>query len=236
MNTARRVMFPGPVSRTSRIMSADLLRPTTQRNAIAGPAGKLELLIDIPADAAGARVAVICHPHPMYGGTMTNKVVHMLAKAFNEFGVPAVRFNFRGVGASEGRYDEGAGETDDALVVMDWALQRWPGAALWAGGFSFGGSIAIRAAVARDVQRLVTVAPAIERISVGSELPRCPWLLVQGDRDELVDVAAIQRWVATLASPPQLKVLAGVDHFFHGRLNDLRSTVLDWLADSGARK
>jgi uncharacterized protein len=215
-------------------MSANLIRSTTERTTIAGPAGSLEALLEIPAGADGSRVAVICHPHPVYGGTMTNKVVHMLAKAFNERGVPALRFNFRGVGASAGSYDEGEGETQDALAAIDWALQRWPGAALWAAGFSFGGAIAVRAAVARDAQRLVTVAPAVHRFAVsGAELPRCPWLLVQGDRDELVDAGEIQRWVATLASPPQLALLAGVDHFFHGRLNELRAVVLDWLDATG---
>ena len=211
-------------------MSADLLRPTTERLTIAGPAGDLEALLETPAGAEGTRVAVICHPHPVYGGTMTNKVVHVLAKSFNERGVPAVRFNFRGVGASVGAYDEGTGETQDALAVIDWAMQRFPGAALWAAGFSFGGAIAVRAAIARNAKRLVTVAPAVHRFAVGgAQLPRCPWLLVQGDRDELVDAAEIQRWVATLEHPPQLALLPGVEHFFHGRLNELRSVVLEWL-------
>jgi alpha/beta superfamily hydrolase len=210
-------------------MSANLLRPSTERLTIAGPAGDLEALLETPASANAARVAVICHPHPVYGGTMTNKVVHVLAKTFNERGVSAVRFNFRGVGASAGAYDEGSGETQDALAVIDWSLQRFPGAALWVAGFSFGGAIAVRAAVARDAQRLVTVAPAVHRFAVdGAELPRCPWL-VQGDQDELVDAGEIQRWVATLAQPPQLALLPGVEHFFHGRLNELRSVVLEWL-------
>ena len=130
-------------------MSATLIRPTTERTTITGPAGSLEALLEIPAGADGSRVAVICHPHPVYGGTLTNKVVHMLAKAFNERGVPALRFNFRGVGASAGRYDEGEGETQDALAAIDWALQRWPGAGLWAAGFSFGGAIAVRPAECR---------------------------------------------------------------------------------------
>ena len=156
-------------------MSANLTRPTTERVTIAGPAGSLEALLDIPADADGSRVAVVCHPHPVYGGTMTNKVVHVLAKAFNERGVPSLRFNFRGVGASAGSYDEGAGETQDALAAIDWALQRWPGAALWAAGFSFGGAVAVRAAVARDAKRLVTVAPAVHRFAVGEvQLPTLP--------------------------------------------------------------
>lgn len=182
-------------------------------------------------ETGGARVAVICHPHPQYGGTMTNKVVHMLAKSCNELGVPAVRFNYRGVGASAGAYDEGNGETDDAVAVLDWAGQRWPQAELWLGGFSFGGAVAIRAAVRRDVRRLITVAPAIKRVAVDdANLPRCPWLLVQGDSDELVDCAGLRNWVNSLRAPPQFTVLAGVDHFFHGRLNELRDAVLQWSA------
>ena len=163
-------------------MTPDLTRPAAERLTIAGPAGDLEALVETPGQR-GRGVAVICHPHPVYGGTMTNKVVHVLAKTFNERGVPAVRFNFRGVGASAGAYDEGEGETQDALAVIDWALQRFPGAALWLAGFSFGGAIAVRAAMARDAQRLITVAPAVHRFAVdGAQLPRCPWLLVQGIR------------------------------------------------------
>jgi uncharacterized protein len=209
---------------------SDSIRPSTERITIPGPAGSLEALLETPAGADAARVAVVCHPHPVYGGTMTNKVVHVLAKSFNERGVPALRFNFRGVGASAGSYDEGEGETQDALAAIDWALQRYPGAELWLAGFSFGGAIAVRAAVAREAKRLVTVAPAVHRFAVGkAQLPRCPWLLIQGDNDELVDAGEIQRWVATLAAPPKLALLPGVDHFFHGRLNELRSVVLEWL-------
>ena len=199
---------------------------------IAGPAGPLEAKLEFPdgEDATPAVFGVACHPHPLFGGTMDNKVTHVLARSMMECGAPTFRFNFRGVGASAGAYDEGAGETQDALAVMDWALQRFPGAALWAAGFSFGGAIAVRAAVARDAKRLVTVAPAVHRFAVdGAELPRCPWLLVQGDRDELVDANEIQRWVATLAHPPRLALLPGVEHFFHGRLNELRAVVLEWL-------
>jgi len=199
---------------------------------IPGPAGDLEAIVEVPGDADAARVAVICHPHPSYGGTMTNKVVHMLARACNEFGVPAVRFNFRGVGASAGSYDEGVGETEDALAVLDWAANRWSGARLWAGGFSFGGAIAIRAAAGRDVRRLITVAPAIDRIAVDdARLPRCPWLIVQGDADELVDAADVQQWAQALPEAPRVAVLNGVEHFFHGRLNDLRHVVVSWLAE-----
>src|ERR1044072_1686557 len=183
-------------------MSANLLRPSTERLTIVGPAGDLEALLETPANADSTRVAVICHPHPVYGGTMTNKVVHVLAKTVQERGLPAGRFHFRGPGAGVGAYDEGVGETQDALAVIDWSLQRFPGAALWLAGFSFGGAIAVRAAMARAAKRLVTVAPAVHRFAVdGAELPRCPWLLVQGDRDELVGAGEIQRWVARLATP-----------------------------------
>ena len=137
---------------------SSLVRPVAESLSIAGPVGNLEAILETPVDASGAmvesavrpRIAVICHPHPLYGGTMTNKVVHMLAKACNELGVRALRFNYRGVGASAGKYDEGNGETDDAVAVVDWALSRWPGAELWLGGFSFGGGVAIRTAVLRN--------------------------------------------------------------------------------------
>lgn len=219
-------------------MSPLIVRPIAESPAITGPAGAIEALLETPADASGAplaaigrpRIAVICHPHPLQGGTMTNKVVHMLAKACNELGVPAVRFNYRGVGASAGNYDEGNGETEDALAVVDWVRTRWPEAELWLGGFSFGGAVAIRAASQRDTQRLVTVAPAVHRIPVdASRMPTCPWLLVQGDNDELVDAGEIQQWAATLATPPRLALLPGVDHFFHGRMNELRELVIQWV-------
>jgi len=226
-------------------MSPLIVRPIAESPAIAGPAGPIEALLETPSDASGApqaqatppRVAVICHPHPLQGGTMTNKVVHMLAKSFNELGVPALRFNYRGVGASAGSYDEGNGETDDALAVIDWALARWSGAELWLGGFSFGGAVAIRAASQRATRRLVTVAPAVHRIPVDvARMPTCPWLLVQGDNDELVDAGEIQQWMATLATPPQLALLPGVDHFFHGRMNELRELVIQWALQQEARQ
>jgi uncharacterized protein len=197
---------------------------------IAGPAGTLEALIDEPAGGIGSRVAVVCHPHPLYGGNMTNKVTHMLAKAFTDVGAVALRFNYRGVGASAGTYDDGRGETADALSVLDWAQREWPAAQLWLGGFSFGGAIAIRAASERDVRILVTVAPAVDRVGVAAaESPRCPWLLVQGDSDDVVDPKQVERWAMNLPVKPHVVMLAGVEHFFHGKLNELRSVVVKWL-------
>jgi uncharacterized protein len=205
-------------------------RPAVERLSITGPSGSLEGILETPPEADASRIAVICHPHPVYGGTMTNKVVHTLAKAFNELSVPAIRFNYRGVGASVGAYDEGRGETLDTLAVVGWANERWPQAKLWLGGFSFGGAVALRAAAQIEPARLVTVAPAIQRVDVTRvQPPRCPWLIVQGDNDELVNAVEIQTWAQSLDPPPQLSVLAGVDHFFHGRLNELREVVVRWV-------
>ena len=214
-------------------MNEAAARPTIERIAIAGPVGNLEGILETPQNAEFSRVAIICHPHPVYGGTMTNKVVHMLAKACNELGVPALRFNYRGVGASIGAYDEGRGETLDTLAVVRWANERWPHAKVWLGGFSFGGAVALRAAAQIDPARLITVAPAIQRVDVSRvKLPRCPWLLVQGDNDELVNANDVQAWVETLDPKPQLALLSGVDHFFHGRLNELRDVVVRWVEET----
>jgi uncharacterized protein len=205
-------------------------RPQLESLSIPGPAGRLEAVLETPPDADPQRLAVICHPHPVYGGTMTNKVVHMLAKACNDLGVAAIRFNYRGVGASEGAYDDGRGETLDTLAVIRWAQTRSPGARLWLGGFSFGGTIALKAAAQTQPERIVTVAPAIQRVDVSRvALPSCPWLLVQGDQDELVNAQQVQAWAATLTPAPELAVLPGVDHFFHGRLNELREVVVRWV-------
>ena len=122
--------------------------------------------------------AVVCHPHPQFGGTLDNKVVHTLARAFNQLGAPAIRFNFRGVGTSAGSYDDGRGEIEDALAVIAYGRERWPGAALWLGGFSFGGSVVVWAAGEAAPARLVAVAPGITKLGVtGAAPPECPWLM-----------------------------------------------------------
>lgn len=216
-------------------MASSIVAP--ERLAIDGPAGALEALLEWPtgappagsasASAAGVgAVGVVCHPHPLFGGAMTNKVVHTVARAFRDQGAPTLRFNFRGVGASGGQYDEGRGETEDLLAVTAWAAHRLPGTALWLAGFSFGSWVALRALERLAPQRLVTVAPPVGRWDFGAlTRPRCPWLIVQGDRDELVDVRAVSRWAEETGAHPQLQVLAGADHFFHGRLHDLRDVV-----------
>lgn len=205
--------------------------PAPQTLMIPGPSGDLEAILEIPAAGDGTRVAVVCHPHPLHGGTMLNKVVHTLARTFNECDVATVRFNYRGVGKSVGVYDEGRGETRDALAVIDWALQRRPGSRLWLAGFSFGGGVAIRAAAERKTERLVTVAPAVARAPEEVQsLPDCPWLVVQGDQDEVIDPQLVFAWAKTLPSSAELEVLKEAGHYFHGRLAHLREAVQAWLA------
>jgi uncharacterized protein len=214
--------------------------PRAERLQLAGPGGRLELLIETPVDTgAGAAPAfgVVCHPHPLYGGTLDNKVVWTLARAFEELGAPAVRFNFRGVGASTGGYDAGGGETADALAVIAYGRERFPHAPLWLAGFSFGAAVALRAAPQARPALLVTVAPGIGTIDVSDvAAPACPWLIVQGDADDVVSPAAVIEWAGKISPPPELRLLPGAGHFFHGRINELRDTVLDFLRRFGERR
>ena len=191
-----------------------------------GPAGRIEGLLDDP-DAAPTAIAVVCHPHPLQGGSMQNKVAYMLARAFNDMGALSLRFNFRGVGKSQGAFDKGVGETDDALAAIDWLTRQHPGLPLWLGGFSFGSYVALRAQSRRPVQSLVTVAPAVERLDTGGlVLPGYPWVLVQGMADEVVSPQAVLRWARGLAQTPRIVEMTGAGHFFHGRLNELRDAVV----------
>ena len=214
------------------LLQSSFRPPPPQPAAIAGPSGVLEARVEDPAPGVvPAAVGVVCHPHPLYGGTMQNKVVHTLARAMQELGVPTVRFNFRGVGGSAGTYDGGAGELDDALAACAWARRRWNCEALWLAGFSFGSAVALQAAQSVAPRALVTVAPPVGRIIVAPvPRPACPWLVVQGDQDELVDVTQVRRWVGDYSPPPQCVVLEGAEHFFHGRLGDLRAAVLEFLS------
>ena len=204
-----------------------------ERRTLAGPAGAIEALIETPADAGAAVRAfgIVCHPHPLFGGTLDNKVVWTLARAFQQLGAPTVRFNFRGVGGSAGRYAEGEGETQDLLAVIAWGRGRWPGAALWLGGFSFGGVVALRAAAEAHPERVVLVAPGITKIDVSRvRPPACPWLVVQGDEDEVVPPQTVLAWAQSVTPAPEITLLPGAGHFFHGRINELREAVLAFMS------
>ncbi|MFT3818141.1 MAG: alpha/beta fold hydrolase [Rubrivivax sp.] len=197
----------------------------TQRRPVAGPAGAIECAVDEPAAGTAARgVAVLCHPHPQHGGTMDNKVVQTLARAAVQVGFRAVRFNFRGVGGSAGAWDQGRGEVDDALAVIQ-AL-RDPALPLALGGFSFGGAIATQAAArlaaaAAPPQRLVLVAPAV--VNFPAQPVSQDTLLIHGEADDVVPLAAVLDWARPQALP--VTVVPGTGHFFHGQLALLKQIV-----------
>jgi uncharacterized protein len=201
---------------------------------IDGPAGALEALLDDPREdtqgPAPAGFGVICHPHPLHGGTMQNKVVYTLARACQERGMPTLRFNYRGVGASAGSYDEGRGEIQDALAVVAAGRARWPDAALTLAGFSFGGMVSLRAAATAAPARLISVAPAVMRAAASIARPACPWLIIQGEVDEIVPSREVQAFAARFQPPPQLLLMPGAGHFFHRRLDELRDAAYAFLA------
>ncbi len=204
----------------------------TRREAIAGPAGTLSCAVDEPAAAASlagaaaaqAPVAVVCHPHPLHGGTMDNKVVQTLARAFVQSGWRSVRFNFRGIGDSQGAWDEGRGEVEDALAVI--ARYRAPGAPLLLAGFSFGGYVAASAASrlpeAERPSRIVLIGPA----TVNFPTPPVPadTLIVHGELDDVVPLAASFDWARPQGLP--VVVVPGGGHFFHGQLPLLKDIVM----------
>lgn len=198
---------------------------------IDGPTGQLEALLETPRANSVRRVAVLCHPHPLHQGSLMNKVVYTLSRAMNVLGVTAIRFNFRGVGASEGTFANGIGETDDVLAVADWAAQHYPDTELCLLGFSFGGMVAARAALSARPIQLVTVAPAASRMAglLDGCQPECPWLIVQGEADDVVPCAEVIEWVNGLSPGPELVVMPDTGHFFHGRLTKLREIVVNHL-------
>jgi len=207
--------------------------PQSQKISIRGPVGELEAILESPGDAGIHGVAVVCHPHPQHGGTMHNKVAHTLARSFVRSNFAVLRFNFRGTEGSDGVYDNGVGELEDALAAMAWIRQQKAEGPLWLAGFSFGAAIAVRAAVARDVDGLISVAPAIYRFAGNLDAqPDCPWLIIQGDEDELVEIDETVEWVDSLDPGPELLVMPGAEHFFHGRLHELREAVMAFVADN----
>jgi hypothetical protein len=197
----------------------------TQRRNVAGPSGAIECAIDMPAGTPRG-VAVVCHPHPQHGGTMDNKVVQTLARAFTQLGYTAVRFNFRGVGGSAGAWAQGPGEIEDALAVV--AALRVPELPLVLAGFSFGAYVASNAAARLaasaegGVQRLVLVGPAASRFDMMA-VPQ-DTLVIHGEADDVVPLAAVLDWARPQSLP--VTVVPGAGHFFHGQLSLLKSLVV----------
>ncbi|MDX1625076.1 MAG: alpha/beta fold hydrolase [Wenzhouxiangellaceae bacterium] len=194
---------------------------------LTGPAGRLECLSDVPEpDQARPATAVLCHPHPQHGGTMRNKVVTIMERSLRESGLRTVRFNFRGTGDSGGEFADGDGELEDLRTVVEWVRRTRPDDDLWLGGFSFGAWIALRAAQDLPVRMLITIAPPVERYGFAELVaPNCPWLVVQGDEDDVVSPEAVIEWSRSLDREPELVVMEGSGHFFHRRLMDLRGLI-----------
>jgi alpha/beta superfamily hydrolase len=212
----------------------------TARLLLDGAAGKIECASAVPE--APRAVAVIAHPHPLFGGTMDNKVVTTLMRAFVEAGVATFRLNFRGVGASEGAYDEGRGEADDMLRVVEHARGEFPSLPLYLAGFSFGGAVAVRVSGRVDFAQLVLVAPGFRRIT-GHDMGEAPdphdpnlgapgrhsaanTVVIHGDLDETVPLADSIAWAAVREVP--VVVVPGGEHFFHRKLHILREVVARW--------
>ena len=200
-----------------------------QKFSILGKTGNLEGIAHL-SDSTPRAIAVIAHPLPTMGGTMENKVVTTLAKTFAELGFVALRFNFRGVGKSDGMFDEGDGETNDVLAVVHYARQEFGELPLILSGFSFGAYVQARAAQQLHPHRMVLVAPAVGRFAPSTMLrtgmPLVPHdtLLIHGDLDEVVPLADVLQWARPLHLP--IVVLPGAEHFFHGQLNQIRQVVL----------
>lgn len=196
---------------------------------IDGPAGNLEIIEESPEGWQETDpVAVCCHPHSLHGGSMQNKVVHILARTFIALNAKAVRFNFRGVGRSEGEFANGVGEQDDLFAVIDWVRQNWPRAPVWLAGFSFGAFVAALCHERINPQRLLLVAPAVDMYPEFKSLriSTKDWILVQGGQDDIVSSEAVMQWAAQQANPARTIFLEETGHFFHGQLNVVRERIL----------
>jgi alpha/beta superfamily hydrolase len=205
-----------------------------------GRAGRLEALINAGSPAA-THAALVCHPHPLHGGTLHNKVVFHSMKALNSFGFPVLRFNFRGAGLSQGEHGQGKGEVEDVKTAMDWLHQQFHRPLIFA-GFSFGASVGLRAACPDwRAQALIGLGLPLVPLDDGSDdfsfLETCakPKLFVSGQRDPFASPAQLERLVASLPGPKKLVSIAGADHFFEGRLRELREVIEQWVRETIAR-
>jgi hypothetical protein len=198
---------------------------------ITGPAGRLESLLWTSAEAEPPFVAVVCHPHPLFGGTMHNKVVFQTAKALHEGGASVLRFNFRGVGHSEGGHDNGRGEQDDARAAIDYLATEFPGRPMLVAGFSFGSRVGLEVGCAdARVERLIGLGLPVDKMDL-SFLTNCskPKLIIQGGSDQFGSRKNVEALFATLPEPKKLAVIDGADHFFTGQLEKVTAAIDAWL-------
>lgn len=194
-----------------------------EKIVIAGPAGNLQSIICKGMEPERELIAILCHPHPQQQGTMYNKVVTTLHRTFRDLQITTIRFNFRGVGESEGCFAEAIGEVDDLRAVVAWAKKTYPTKKICLAGFSFGSFIAAKLASEMAVELLISVAPAVHHNDFANlSTIHCPWIVVQNDDDEVVPAEQVYTWVSTREEPLQLIRYAEGGHFFHGRLIKLR--------------
>lgn len=207
---------------------------------LTGPAGALEAILDDPADAVPLRAAVVfAHPHPQFGGTMHTKVVYQGAKALTRIGCAVLRFNFRGVGLSAGEFDRGPGELLDFIAALDYMASKYPGARLWAAGFSFGAWVALEAGATDDrVSALIGVAPPVATSVSGMnyEFPNTlvsakAKFFVQGEGDEVCPLEAMWTFYGKLEEPKELVVIDGADHLFEGKTREVGEALEELLGD-----
>jgi len=202
----------------------------TGNTFLEGPAGKLEAILKEPTGAV-TRAAIVCHPHPLFGGTMHNKVVFRIARAFADAGFAVLRFNFRGTGRSEGEHDSGRGEQDDLRSAIEFLERKYPDVEIWLAGFSFGSAVMLRAASCDDrVRAFIAVGVPVSKQNF-SDLARCnkPKLLVQGSNDQYGSVDQLEMFFASLDEPKQLKIIDDADHFFEGHLPELAEAVARFI-------
>ena len=199
-----------------------------------GPAGRLEAVLWSPPGGAPAMAAVVCHPHPLFGGTMHNKVVFQAAKALDTLGIAVLRFNFRGAGLSEGAHDRGRGELDDVRTALEYLATEYPGTPLLVAGFSFGCWVGLRVGCEdARVEKLIGIGAPVNN-SDFSYLQECikPKLFVHGGNDEHGNVEKVKKMVAGLPGENELVIVDGVDHFFAGRIEELGNAIRVWLQSS----
>jgi alpha/beta superfamily hydrolase len=211
-----------------------------------GPAGRLEALLNAGTESA-THAAIVCHPHPLFGGTLHNKVVFHTMKALNSFGFPVLRFNFRGAGLSHGEHDHGSGEVEDVRTALDWLDAEFHLPLVFA-GFSFGAAVGLRAACADSrVKAVIGVGVPAIPVTADTEAPRTytfeflsdcakPKLFVSGGRDQFGPRTKLEALVASVPEPKKLVVIEGADHFFEGRLRELRETIEDWARQTIVQK
>lgn len=206
------------------------------RLSLSGPAGVLAAVLTVPAARApGNAVAVVCHPHPLHGGSMDNKVVSTLVRLYRDLGLRVLRFNFRGVGGSAGVHDNAVGEVEDLVAVLAYARAELGATQLELAGFSFGSYVAAAGAgrlpaLGLALEHLVLVAPPVHHYPFASLSLPAATVVVQGEADEVVPPAQVFAWVASLDPAPRLIRFADCGHFFHGRLGDLKTELAACLA------